>query len=108
MLVEQNTQLRRDLETTRAELRHQRGQELASTATGMLAGRLAPDAAVAELQRQLDQAHATLRTAEADLTALRNLNERLMIENSRLLDISGDSANSLTPHDASRARASRQ
>jgi hypothetical protein len=91
VLVEQSALLRRDLDTARTALSEARAQELSSAATGVLAGRVAPDAAVTELQRQLDETRAALRTAEADLTALRNLNQRLMIENSRLLDAqSGD------------------
>jgi hypothetical protein len=93
MLVEQNTQLQRDLHTAHVELRQQRAHELASAATGVLTGHASPDVAVTELQRQLDETRAALRTTEADLAALRNLNQRLMIENSRLLDAEGSTPN---------------
>lgn len=86
MLIEQNRQLRREIETIRAELRSVRAQELAASAAGALAGRIDdPEAAIAHLRSGLDRALASLRSAEADLAALRNLNQRLMVENSRLL-----------------------
>jgi len=86
MLVEQNAQLRRDLETARAELRTLRVQELATSAAGVLAGRLpGADATVEHLRGERDEALAALRSAEADLAALRILNQRLMVENSHLL-----------------------
>jgi hypothetical protein len=80
MLVEQNAQLRRDLDAARDELRTLRVQELAQSATGVLAGRVhATDAAVEHLRKERDDAFAKLRSAEADLAALRNLNQRLMV-----------------------------
>jgi hypothetical protein len=86
MLVEQNAQLRRDLDTIRTELRSLRLLELAASAAGTLAGRAGdPDATIAHLRDERDKALASLRTAEADLAALRTLNQRLMVENSRLL-----------------------
>jgi hypothetical protein len=39
-----------------------------------------------ELRQQRDAALAASKRAEADLTALRNVNQRLMVENSRLLE----------------------
>jgi hypothetical protein len=86
VLVEQNAQLRRELDAARAELRALRVQELAQSAAGVLAGRLPDaDAAVEHLRGEHDEALAALRSAEADLAALRNLNQRLMVENSHLL-----------------------
>ena len=86
VLVEQNAQIRRDLDAARAELRALRVQELAQSAAGVLAGRLPDaDATVEHLRKERDEALAALRSAEADLAALRNLNQRLMVENSRLL-----------------------
>jgi hypothetical protein len=86
MLIEQNEQLRREIETIRAELRGLRTQELVASAAGTLVGRIDdPDAAIAHLRSERDKALASLRSAEADLAALRNLNQRLMVENSRLL-----------------------
>jgi hypothetical protein len=52
----------------------------------LTAGRIDdPDATIAHLRSERDRALASLRSAEADLAALRNLNQRLMVENSRLL-----------------------
>jgi hypothetical protein len=85
MLVEQNTQLRRNLDAVLAELRQLRVDGLAAAATGVLSGRVPPNPAVAELQQQLDETRTALRTADADLIAVRNLNQRLLIENSRLI-----------------------
>src|SRR6266545_2068829 len=69
VLVEHNAQLRHDLDAAR-----------------VLAGRLPDaDAAVEHLRKERDEALTALRSAEADLAALRNLNQRLMVENSRLL-----------------------
>lgn len=91
MLVEQNAQLRRDLETARAELRTLRIQELTTSAAGVLAGRLPEsEATVEHLRGERDEALAALRSAEADLAALRNLNQRLMVENSHLLQAAED------------------
>jgi hypothetical protein len=86
MLVEQNQQLRQALDAALAELCQQRAAELAAAANGSLTGRLPADAAVVDLQHQLDDVRAELHTASADLAALRTLNQRLLIENSRLLD----------------------
>jgi hypothetical protein len=86
VLVEQNAQLRRDLDAVRTELRALRVQELAESAAGVLAGRIHdPDAVVEHLRSERDEALDALRSAEADLAALCNLNQRLMVENSRLL-----------------------
>jgi len=86
VLVEHNAQLRHDLDAARVELRALRVQELAQSAAGVLAGRLPDaDAAVEHLRKERDEALTALRSAEADLAALRNLNQRLMVENSRLL-----------------------
>jgi len=61
-------------------------RELAESAAGVLAGRAHDtDATVEHLREERDEALAPLHSAEADLTALRNLNQRLMVENSRLL-----------------------
>jgi hypothetical protein len=86
MLVEQNAQLHRNLETVRGELQTLRVQELAASAAGVLAGRLPDaDATLEHLRCERDEALAALRSAESDLAALRNLNQRLMVENSNLL-----------------------
>jgi hypothetical protein len=87
MLIEQNGQLRHDIETIRAELRGMRARDLGASAAGMLTWRTGdPDTTIAHLRSERDRALASLRSAEADLAALRNLNQRLMVENSRLLE----------------------
>jgi hypothetical protein len=87
MLVEQNAQLRRELEAARAELRALRVQQLAESAAGVVAGRMHYAAEETDrLRRERDEAIAARRSAEADIAALRNLNQRLMVENSRLLE----------------------
>ena len=86
MLVEQNAQLRRELDAACTELRALRVQALAQSAAGVLAGRVHDtDTAMEHLREERDEALGALRSAEADLAALRNLNQRLMVENSRLL-----------------------
>ena len=86
MLIEQNAQLRREIQAIRAELRDLRAQQLAVSAAGMLAGRTGdPDTTIEHLRSERDRTLASLRSAQADLAALRNLNQRLMVENSRLL-----------------------
>jgi hypothetical protein len=85
MLIEQNDQLRRDLDAAHAELRQLRVRELANAGMGVLGGRVPTDEAVLDLQRQLDELRAALRTAESDLTAARSLKQRLLIEDTKLL-----------------------
>lgn len=86
MLLEQNTVLRRNLEEARAQLRVLRVQELGARAGNGRGLPAAQDAEVTELRKQRDAALATGQRAEADLVALRNVNQRLMVENSRLLE----------------------
>jgi hypothetical protein len=86
MLLEQNTQLRKDLQAAQQELRQIRIDQLAAQCRD---GGLVPtprDAELAQLRQELDAAVAAERQARADLQALRNVNQRLMVENSRLLD----------------------
>lgn len=86
MLLDQNAVLRRDLEEVRAQLRVLRVQELGARARDGLGVPAARDAEMAELRKQRDAALAASQRTEADLTALRNVNQRLMVENSRLLE----------------------
>ncbi|TRO57082.1 hypothetical protein [Streptomyces sp. IB201691-2A2] len=88
MLLEQNTVLHRDLEEVRAQLRVLRVQELGGRARDGLGLPAARDAEMAEVRRQRDAALATSRRAETDLAALRNVNQRLMVENSKLPEAS--------------------
>ncbi|MFB7085731.1 hypothetical protein [Streptomyces sp. NPDC056296] len=85
MLLEQNAALRRDLEAARAELRAVRVRDLAADVLGGLASIPARDAEAEVLRKERDQALAAVRRAEADLLALRNVVQRLMVDNTRLL-----------------------
>ncbi|MCX4502193.1 hypothetical protein OG944_04005 [Streptomyces anulatus] len=85
MLLEQNAALRRDLETARAELRAVRVRDLAASARGEHVATLDANPEVEELRRERDQALAAARRGEADLLSLRNVVQRLMVENTRLL-----------------------
>jgi hypothetical protein len=86
MLLEQHAVLRRDLEEARDQLRVLRVEELGARARDGLGLPAARDAEMEELRQQRDAALAASKRAEADLTALRNVNQRLMVENSRLLE----------------------
>lgn len=85
MLLEQNTALRRDLETARAELRAVRVRDLAASVSGDLASAPGHDDEVEVLRGERDQALTALRRADTELAALRNVVQRLMVENTRLL-----------------------
>ncbi|MFD9097601.1 hypothetical protein [Streptomyces collinus] len=85
MLLEQNTALRRGLEAARAELRAVRVCDLAASVLGDLASTLGRDAEVEALRGERDQALAAVRRADTELLALRNVVQRLMVENTRLL-----------------------
>ncbi|WP_369253750.1 tyrosine-type recombinase/integrase [Streptomyces sp. R35] len=92
MLLEQNKALRRDLETARSELRAIRTRDLAAAAHGDLAALPHRDAEVEALCNERDQALATVRRCEADLAAQRNITQRLMTDNTRLLESTGHSS----------------
>ncbi|MEU3136998.1 hypothetical protein ABZ691_30045 [Streptomyces sp. NPDC006854] len=85
MLLEQNATLRRDLDIARAELRALRVRDLAAGARGEHVATLDANPEVEELRRERDQALAAVRRGEADLLSLRNVVQRLMVENTRLL-----------------------
>ena len=87
MLLDQNAVLRRDLEEVWAQLRVLRVQELGARARARdgLGVPAARDAETAELRKQRDAARDASQRTEANLTALRNVNQRLIVENSRLL-----------------------
>ncbi|WNZ06172.1 hypothetical protein [Streptomyces sp. 11x1] len=85
MLLEQNTALRRDLEAARTELRAVRVRDLAAGLLGDLASTPNRDAEVEALRGERDQALASVRRADTELLALRNVVQRLMVENTRLL-----------------------
>jgi hypothetical protein len=86
MLLEQNAVLRRNLEEARAQLRALRVEELGARARDGLGLPAARDSEIEELRKQRDAALAASQRTEADLAALRNVNQRLMVENSRLLE----------------------
>lgn len=77
-------ELSRDPETGRR-------RQLANQAAGALAGRIDdPEAVFERLRKERDDALAKLRAVQADLAALRNVNQRLIVDNSRLLAGNGD------------------
>ena len=85
MLLEQNAALRQSLDEVQAELRAIRVEQLGARARDGLSLPPARDAELNDLRKQRDAALASSQRAEADLVALRNVNQRLMVENSRLL-----------------------
>ncbi|MFD7916845.1 hypothetical protein ACFV30_40205 [Streptomyces sp. NPDC059752] len=85
MLLEQNTALRRDLKAARVELRAIRVRDLSASALGDLVPKPGRDAEAAALRGERDQALAAVRRGDAELLALRNVVQRLMVENTRLL-----------------------
>jgi hypothetical protein len=91
MLLEQNASLRESLNQAQAELRVLRLEQLAASTRDGLAIPPAPGSERDDLTKQRDAALASIQRAEADLVALRNLNQRLMVENSRLLQAAAES-----------------
>lgn len=85
MLLEQNAALRQSLTEVQAELRAIRVEQLGARARDGLSLPPARDAELGDLRKQRDAALASSQRAEANLVALRNVNQRLMVENSRLL-----------------------
>lgn len=85
MLLEQNGVLRRILEEVQNELRTLRAHELAARTRDGLTPRPLRDTEMKELRQQRDAALAASHSTEVALQALRNVNQRLMVENSRLL-----------------------
>jgi hypothetical protein len=89
MLLEQNAALRLSLGEVQAELRAIRIEQLGARARDGLSIPSARDGELDEMRKQRDAALASSRRAEADLVSLRNINQRLMVENSRLLQATG-------------------
>ncbi|WP_128818075.1 hypothetical protein [Streptomyces sp. S063] len=85
MLLAQNADLRRDLEAVRAELRAIRVRDLAANARGDLVPHPTRDTEIEALRRERDEALAAVRRGEADLLAQRNVVQRLIAENTRLI-----------------------
>ncbi|MEU0352754.1 hypothetical protein ABZ302_39000 [Streptomyces sp. NPDC006237] len=85
MLLEQNSALQRTLHEVQNELRTLRAHELGTRLRDGLNARAPRDTEMEELRQQRDAALAVGRQAEAAMQALRNVNQRLMIENSRLI-----------------------
>lgn len=85
MLLEQNAALRLSLGEVQAELRAIRIEQLAARARDGLSNLPARDGDLDEMRKQRDTALTSNRRAEADLVSLRNVNQRLMVDNSRLL-----------------------
>ncbi|WP_331729245.1 hypothetical protein OG592_43550 (plasmid) [Streptomyces avidinii] len=91
MLLEQNAALQRTLQKVQNELRTLRASELGARLRDGLNARSLRDTEIEELRKQRDAALAAGRQAETAMQALRNVNQRLMVENSRLIaaDIPG-------------------
>lgn len=91
MLLEQNAALQRTLQEVQNELRTVRANELGARLRDGLNVRSLRDTEMEELREQRDAALAASRQAETAMQALRNVNQRLMVENSRLIaaDIPG-------------------
>ncbi|MEU6405373.1 hypothetical protein [Streptomyces sp. NPDC046985] len=85
MLLEQNAALQRTLHEVQNELRTQRSHNLGARLRDGLNARSLRDTELEELREQRDAALAAGRQAETAMQALRNVNQRLMIENSRLI-----------------------
>ncbi|MEU5200403.1 tyrosine-type recombinase/integrase [Streptomyces scabiei] len=85
MLLEQNAVLQRTLHEVQNELRTLRAQNLGARLRDGLNARSLRDTEMEELREQRDAALAASRQAETAMQALRNVNQRLMIENSRLI-----------------------
>lgn len=84
-MAPRNSALRLSLGEVQAELRAIRIEQLAARARDGLSNLPARDGDLDEMRRQRDTALAGSRRAEADLVSLRNVNQRLMVDNSRLL-----------------------
>jgi hypothetical protein len=85
MLLEQNAALQRTLHEVQNELRTLRAHELGARLRDGLDARSLRDTEMEELREQRDAALAAGRQAETAMQALRNVNQRLMVENSRLI-----------------------
>ncbi|WP_405623008.1 hypothetical protein [Streptomyces sp. NBC_01396] len=85
MLLEQNAALQRTLHEVQNELRTLRAHDLGARLRDVLNTRSLRDTEIEELREQRDAALAAGRQAETAMQALRNVNQRLMIENSRLI-----------------------
>ncbi|MCX2926171.1 hypothetical protein [Streptomyces sp. NEAU-W12] len=85
MLLEQVAALQRALNEVQSELRTLRAHELGARLRDGLTARSLRDTETEELREQRDAALAAGRQAEAAVQALRNVNQRLMVERSRLI-----------------------
>lgn len=99
MLLEQNAALQRTLHEVQNELRTLRAHELGARLRDGLDARSLRDTEMKELREQRDAALAAVRQAETAIQALRNVNQRLMVENSRLI-----AADAPAPNPDSRTR----
>ncbi|MGW5136775.1 hypothetical protein [Streptomyces sp. NPDC004135] len=85
MLLEQNAALQRTLHEVQNELRTLRAHNLGARLRDGLDARSVRDTEMQELREQRDTALAAGRQAETAMQALRNVNQRLMVENSRMI-----------------------
>ncbi|MGP3636521.1 hypothetical protein ACTU45_24735 [Streptomyces sp. 24-1644] len=93
MLLEQNAALQRTRHEIQNELRTLRANDLGARLRDGMNAPSPRDSEMEELRAQRDAALATGRQAETAMQALRNVNQRLMVENGRL--IAADSAEPL-------------
>ncbi|MBK3628344.1 hypothetical protein JHN59_26570 [Streptomyces sp. MBT49] len=85
MLLEQNAALQRILHEVQNELRTLHAQNLGARLHNGLDAHSPRDTEMEELRKQRDAALAAGRQAETAMQAFRNVNQRLMVENSRLI-----------------------
>ncbi|WP_327373080.1 hypothetical protein OG393_03565 [Streptomyces sp. NBC_01216] len=85
MLLEQNAALQRTLHEIQNELRTLRANDLGARLRDGMNAPSPRDSEMEELRAQRDAALATGRQAETAMQALRNVNQRLMVENGRLI-----------------------
>lgn len=87
MLLEQNKHLREELDAAIEELKRARATTLAARSSAVVAPAI--DDPVVLLEQAVAEREAALqevRRLELEVVALRNMNQRLMMDNSRLLD----------------------
>jgi hypothetical protein len=84
MLIADNDRLVKQVDAAHSELKKLRAADLAANACSTLPP--SNEACVLHaLQRERDDAVRSLELAQAELLSLRTLNQRLMVENSRLI-----------------------
>jgi hypothetical protein len=85
MLTRQNHKLSKEVETLVGALKSARAELLASGTTGARPEADATSQRVSQLEAEADRWEGDLRQLELENASLRNLNRRLLLENTRLL-----------------------